>query len=263
MNKSYIIIAAILSFLTNCEIEELKPTEKKSLNPLMSDEEFKKLTEHAKNRNSTPKQEFNYPKEINKLSALFRVEVQPQMNKVFHYKIKKETQECIIDLGYYISETEASNTRTPITAEINFYNPDNSNLRNLKFDSLNKKPQRSTLTLNQLGEYTFVVSNNSRYFIIVDLVLAMTNCHMIPHKMHKEDLIVFQNRLETTFMDQSFVINDNLSTRYTMKEILLKNIEATHVKLYYGTLLESLVIVILSVVQICYMKRILENKQVI
>lgn len=252
MNTSYLKLLITLISLTRSEIEQ-KPFLKDKIN----------LPNPSTAQPPLPKQEFNYPKQINKLSALFRVEIQPKTNKIFHYKIKKETQQCIIDLGYYISETESYNTQQPLTAEINFYNPDNSNLRSLKFDSFNKKPKRSTLTLNQIGDYTFVVSNNSSYFIIVDLVLAMTDCHLIAHKMHKEDLIVFQNRLENSFMDQSFVINDNLSTRYSMRDLLLKNIEATHVKLYYGTLLESLVIVVLSVVQVCYMKRILENKQVI
>jgi len=49
-------------------------------------------------------------------------------------------------------------------------------------------------------------------------------------------------------MDTTFTVNENLSTRYKMKEFLVKKIETTHLKLYYSTLLESLVIILLGLV---------------
>ena len=81
--------------------------------------------------------------------------------------------------------------------------------------------------------------------------------------MHKKDLITFKNRLSNTFMDTTFTLNDNLATRYKMKKKLEKYIKTTHTKLYYSMMLESLIIVVLSLLQIFYLKRILENKQII
>lgn len=99
--------------------------------------------------------------------------------------------------------------------------------------------------------------------MILDLVFAMTDCHMQKHKMHKKDVVVMQNRLQNTFMDQTFILNENLATRYKMKKELVKNLEKTHVKLYYGTVLESVIVILLSIGQVVYLRRILENKQII
>jgi len=44
------------------------------------------------------------------------------------------------------------------------------------------------------------------------------------HKMHKKDLITFKNRLQSNFMDTTFTVNDNLATRYKMKEDLTKKL---------------------------------------
>ena len=49
-------------------------------------------------------------------------------------------------------------------------------------------------------------------------------------------------------MEQTMAMNENLSTRYKIKNILSKDVEGTHSKLYYGTLLECLIIIVLSVV---------------
>ena len=46
-------------------------------------------------------------------------------------------------------------------------------------------------------------------------------------------------------------------------EKLEDSLEQAHQKIFYGTLLECLAIVFLSVFQICYLRRILEKKQVI
>lgn len=51
-------------------------------------------------------------------------------NKVFHYKIDKDSTKCVMNLAYYISDSNAP-TKTVVPAMINFYNPDNSVMTNL------------------------------------------------------------------------------------------------------------------------------------
>ena len=84
---------------------------------------------------------------------------------------------------------------------INFYNPDNSVMTNLSLTNQLTEPKKETLFLNKEGKYTFVLTNPSKYDMILDLVLSLTDCHKIDHKLHKKDMITFSNRLQKTFMD--------------------------------------------------------------
>ena len=42
-------------------------------------------------KKKVPVENFDYPKQINNFTALFRLELQPKTNKVFHYKIREST----------------------------------------------------------------------------------------------------------------------------------------------------------------------------
>jgi len=81
--------------------------------------------------------------------------------------------------------------------------------------------------------------------------------------LHKDDMIVFKNRFEDTFKDHVKVVNNNLITKYRTKLYVEKSIENTHQKLYYSAILESLLIVVISIVQVLYMRKILECKEII
>ena len=54
--------------------------------------------------------DFEYPEQINQVTALFRVEMMRKSNKVFHYKIDKDSLKCVMNLAYYISDSNAPNT---------------------------------------------------------------------------------------------------------------------------------------------------------
>ena len=54
-----------------------------------------------------------------------------------------------------------------------------------------------------------------------------------------------------------------MSTRHDANNHFKNNIDKTHRNLYYGSVIESLLIVVLSVLQLFYMKKLLESKQLI
>ena len=98
-------------------------------------------------------------------------------------------------MAYYISETTATYDDAKLSALITLYSPENQVVNTLKIGNNQRTPQRTQLQLNKIGQYTFVFSNKSKYDMILDLVFAMTDCHLQKHKMHKKDVVVMQNRL--------------------------------------------------------------------
>ena len=83
--------------------------------------EFKKpVTQNVEEPEN--KKEFDYPEEINKLTAIFRIELQPNEIKNMHYHINKNTTKCTIDLSYYISEID-DKMKKGSSISIDFFNP--------------------------------------------------------------------------------------------------------------------------------------------
>ncbi len=92
---------------------------------------------------------------------------------MFHYKITEKTTECKVSLGYFISETLAPERVNP-KAEINVYDPDNVQIRQLRFDAIkNGEAERANLTFNKVGKYTMIIENKSKYSMIVDYMLGL------------------------------------------------------------------------------------------
>ena len=64
----------------------------------------------------------------------------------------------------------------------------------MKWNTSLKEAKKDTLTLNTIGAYKFEIKNKNKGYIVLDLALALTNCHSLKHKLKKEDLIIFSNR---------------------------------------------------------------------
>ena len=91
-------------------------------------------------KKKVPVENFDYPKQINNFTALFRLELQPKTNKVFHYKIKEDTQKCVINLAYYISESTAPYDDVKLKASISLYSPENQVVNTIKIDGNQRTP---------------------------------------------------------------------------------------------------------------------------
>ncbi len=183
-------------------------------------------------------------------------------NKILHYQITEDTQECEFDMAFFISEYDRG-YQQEVKVLVNFYDPSNINLKSLYVSTQNQTPPREVLKLDQVGSYTMIFSNQNKIYLTFEMELALTNCLKKEMKMQKQDMVLFQNKLQKEYLDQKFIINSNFSSRYKMKRILKKKLRETHSKLYYATLLECLIIFVLSVWQIIYIRKLLENKQLI
>lgn len=84
------------------------------------------------------------------------------------------------------------------------YSPNKEIVNQFKLELATNTPQKLSMILNQTGSYSFVFQNPSQFKVVVDLLLQMTNCHKIKHKLHKEDMITFKNRFEQGLSDQIF-----------------------------------------------------------
>lgn len=206
--------------------------------------------------------QFDYPKEVENMSAIFRIELEPASVKHMQYNISPSITNCTIEIEYYISEWGPTNPPS-IPAAIRFYEPDGTMTENMEFDATVRSPLKDSLFLLKVGEYKFEIDNKSTTSIIVDLVLSLNKCHSLKHKMHKNDLTKLSDRLGTLYKQHTSLINGNLADRHKTNNTFKYSIEAVHSKIYYGSVIESSLIVVLSLMQIFYMKRLLESKQLI
>lgn len=88
------------------------------------------LRKAKQDREMTKKSEFNYPDEIEKFSAIYKLGMRTKQVQVFYYKIDEDNLKCVLDLGYYISESNAPQN-VPINLNIFFYSPDNSLIKKM------------------------------------------------------------------------------------------------------------------------------------
>ena len=208
------------------------------------------------------KKQFEYPEEVDNISAIFRIELEPNSRKKMYYTITPKTTDCTIDLEYYISEWGPSNP-SEITATINFIDSKGRSVQDFNFDSKTRTPIKSTLTLDKVGEYGCDVANNSSTGVIVDLIFGMNKCHTLKHKMHKDDIEKFKERVQDLFKEHVSLINENLASRHRVNNRFNRTVSDMHSGLFYSTVLEIFLIVVLSIAQLFYLKRLLESKQLI
>ena len=209
------------------------------------------------------KNQFDFAKDIDEMSALFRIELLPYEIKDLHYEIGEGMTDCKIDMSFYISRTTASHHETA-KASMKFIGPSGALLDELESNTKTRVAQKASLILNKQGEYTFEITNpNDFMYVVIDLVLGLRSCHKLTPKLHKDDMIKLNERFQSLYKEHTFLLNDNLASRYNANNKFKKHIELAHEKMYYSAVLESIVVIVLSLVQAFYMKRLLENKQLI
>jgi hypothetical protein len=147
---------------------------------------------------------FNYPEEINQLSAIFRLEVPASESKVFHYEITEATTNCTMNIGFYISVVKEVNQEQPLSIKMKIYDPRGQVVDSIHYKTNGKEQGMANLSLSMIGKYKFVLSNiENPTDMIVDLAFGLTACHSIKHKLHQNDLIMFTNRFQSYVMKQT------------------------------------------------------------
>ena len=146
---------------------------------------------------------FDYPEEINQLSAINRVEVPANDKKTFHFQISESTTNCTISLSYYISMIKNDDQTSSTKAKLKVYDPNGQLIDSASYRVGSKNEPLLQLSLGHAGRYKFVLSNNNLLDMVVDIVFGMTNCYSIKHNMHSKDLIQFKNRFEAYQMKQT------------------------------------------------------------
>ena len=219
---------------------------------------YKKAAEQKK-RNRV---KFDYPEEIDQFSAIYRLEIEPLKTKKMQHRVDRTSTSCVVDLNYYISEWKSNDPRG-VHVAIQLFDPNGKLVEDLKTNTKVKEPLTKTFDFNQIGEYVFEITNKSRTVLVLDMAMSLKRCHTIKHKLHKEDIIALATRLQELNKEHTFMVNDNLSNRHSINNAFSMNIKNTQTRLLYSAVLESVAIVVLSIVQAFYMKRLLENKQLI
>lgn len=153
--------------------------------------------------NKTANTTFDYPAEISQLTAVFRTEVPSAARRVFFYDITAATTNCTVEMGLFISEVlEASNT-AKLSGTLRVTDPKGERVTKVGFNTAAKRQRTVTLHLNAVGKYRFELRNRETVAYVVDLVLGLTDCHSIPHKLHEQDLVVVANRFQAGLMTQT------------------------------------------------------------
>lgn len=146
---------------------------------------------------------FNYPEEINQMSAIFRLEVPGNDKKVFHYEITDKTTNCTMNIGFYISDLKEEPDKKSTSIKLKIYDPKGQLIDSLRYKLNDKQEAMAVLKLGTPGRYKFVLANANPIDMVIDLTFGLTECHTIKHKIHQNDLIMFTNRFQAYAMKQT------------------------------------------------------------
>jgi hypothetical protein len=148
------------------------------------------------------KEQFDFPEEISQVSAVFRFEMASNLTKTLYYHINENTTNCKMQLNFYISEVRNSG-EGPHTASIKVYNPAGLLVDSFAYKSNAKKFRQHSLKLDSTGKYRFLVHNKNEEEVVMDLVLGLTNCYYLKHRLHKQDFVTFTNRFNMEAIRQT------------------------------------------------------------
>jgi hypothetical protein len=146
---------------------------------------------------------FNYPEEINQMSAIFRIETPASDKKVFHYEITAKTANCTMNLGFYISDMKEVSESNSIGVKLRIHDPKGQQIDSLRYKLSDKQEAMAVLKLGTPGRYKFVLTNPNPIDMVIDLTFGLTECHVIKHKIHQNDMIMFTNRFQAYVMKQT------------------------------------------------------------
>ena len=147
-------------------------------------------------------QPFDYPKELDQFTALFRVEIETNGTKEFNYQIFENTTNCHLQFSFFVSDLKIpSNTTHRLSLKI--FNPNGLLVESFSYSNESKKQKELKLKLDTVGKYHFVMKSKNDSDIVVDLVFGFSECYSTKTKLHKKDFVTFSNRFKMGAMKQT------------------------------------------------------------
>lgn len=247
------------------EIEKPKKEVKEENEKPKKQEKVKKSKEKnnkkSKSELKKEKEEF-YKKDhfIDRFSILVKYELDVLETKIFNFDITKETNQCEFDLNIFVSNSnQKMNSNSMYNLSIN--DPNNKSIFELSFNKKSENKQ-TRLNFNVVGTYVIHVKNEESDTKIIEMEFGLNKCHYIPKKMGKEHLIDIKEKFSEKISKVHNLIEQTnfLETREIYN---LEQNENLFDNVLYSSIIECSVICVISIWQILFLKKLLNNKQII
>ena len=141
--------------------------------------------------------------------------------------------------------------------------PDGRGIMNDKINIDSYEVHEKSLLLNEVGDYELRITNNNSQYKIFNLSMNLMSCHTIPHKIEKKDIDLFIKKLERAGqaqVDGMMAVNKSKDNSFNH---LISRLSTINYQMKRAITAECLIFVVLSIVQIVYMKKLMDDKQII
>lgn len=120
-----------------------------------------------------------------------------------------------------------------------------------------------SLALNEVGDYELRITNNNRNYKILNISMNLMSCHTTPHKIEKKDIDLFVRKLQKAGQSQVDGMMAVIKSKDNSFMHLISRLQTINYQMKRSVTAECLIFVVLSIVQIVYMKKLLDDKQII